>query len=498
MGQQQMRRSRFFEAHQSFTTALGLDSTFALAAMALETAQSWSPVNYGGANHLPLAYRHRNRLTPRDSIVLHMRIPGTFAGRPMTLREVSDLRERMVLQVPDRPEAWYLIGDAYFHRGTAMGLSRDEAVRRADNALRRVLALDPDLSYIKFHLAQMHLGPTSLQRLKDLSDSLGIASPSLDIATAVMSGDSTNVAAYRDRLRALDPDQLAEVTYLAQGTPIGDLAYEQGLARSTTADQRANLVMIVRAGLWMQGRPQQARREHQRLEELGAAPATVLSPSVVFAALFDDGDSLLATEAVAATAARLRLGTARPEPTLFAHRAGSLIAGLWSAHVGDTTMLRAAIARLDAIGARTDSTHQAGVARLYADALRLVSTTGQPDRTLLDAFEAATRVGPAVVGPIPEIRSALNLIAARSWERSGDMRRASMAAERAATWDVTALVQHAALRDVGRTKLAAGDTAGAERAWKEFLFWRNRAEPAQRKSDDQIRAKLAELERARK
>jgi hypothetical protein len=78
------------------------------------------------------------------------------------------------------------------------------------------------------------------------------------------------------------------------------------------------------------------------------------------------------------------------------------------------------------------------------------------------------------------------------------MRRAAMAAERAATWDVTPLVQNSALRDVGRTRLAAGDTAGAMLAWKDFLFYRNRAEPAQRKADDEIRAKLAELERARK
>jgi hypothetical protein len=41
-------------------------------------------------------------------------------------------------------------------------------------------------------------------------------------------------------------------------------------------------------------------------------------------------------------------------------------------------------------------------------------------------------------------------------------------------------------------------TTGAILAWKNFLFYRNRAEPAQRQADDEIRAKLAELERARK
>jgi hypothetical protein len=466
--------------------------------MGLATAQSWSPNNFGAGNVLNIAYRHRDRLGPRDSIILHMRIPGSFAGRPLSLREAMDVRERLVQQVPDRPEAWYLIGDSYFHRGTAMGLSKDEALRRADNAFRRVLALDPDLSYIKLHLAQIHLGAASLDRMKQVADSLGLRAPEIDVTVAVMSGDSTDASKYRNRFLELNPDELAMVSWFTSGTPVGDYAYEQALARSTTADQRARLVMGTRDGYWMQGRPQQARREQARLEELGVAPSGLVSPTVVLAALFDDGDSLLATQAVAAAARRLQLGGAQLDPAPVGHRVQAFVVGLWSAHVGDMTTLRGAIARLDAIGARRDSAAQTATARLFADALRLVSTNGQPDRALLETFDAAIRPGPALPAPTPETRSALNLIAARSWERTGDARRAAQAAERAATWDVTALVQNSALRDVGRTRLAAGDTSGAVRAWSDYLFFRNRAEPAQRKADDEIRSKLAELERAKK
>jgi hypothetical protein len=223
-----------------------------------------------------------------------------------------------------------------------------------------------------------------------------------------------------------------------------------------------------------------------------------MTPDVVLAALFDDGDSVFASEAVSAATRRLQLGTARPEPTLFGHRAAALVIGLWSAHVGDTATLRHAMARLDAIATRQDSTVYARTARLFADALRLVSSSGVSDRALLDAFDAATRTGPSVPAPAAEIRSALNLIASRSWERNGDMRRAALAAERAATWEPTPLLQLSAQRDLGRTRLADGDTAGAIGAWKDYLFTRNRAEPAQRKADDEIRAKLLELERARK
>ena len=75
---------------------------------------------------------------------------------------------------------------------------------------------------------------------------------------------------------------------------------------------------------------------------------------------------------------------------------------------------------------------------------------------------------------------------------------AARAAERAATWEPTPLVQYSAMRDVGRTRLAAGDTAGAIKVWRDYLMQRGRAEPAQRATDDELRARIAELERGRK
>ncbi|MGH7678371.1 MAG: hypothetical protein ACRENU_07900, partial [Gemmatimonadaceae bacterium] len=496
VGQQQMRESRFLEAYQAFSTALGLDSTFALAAMGLSTAQSWSPINFGAVNGTAIAYRHRDKLGPRDSIILQMTIPSTFAGRPLSLREVTDVRERLVQQVPDRPEGWYFIGDNYFHRGVAMGLTRDEAFRRAENAFRRVLALDPQLSYIKMHLAQMYLGAGSLDRMKQVSDSMGLRTAEIEVAQRVLSGDSSRIDRYRDRLQGLNPDELQLISFLTAGTPVGDYAYHQALARSTSGEQRAQLVEQARDAYWMQGRPTLALKEHGRLAGLGAPAARFISPGIIYAALFDDGDSTLASEVSTELTRRLELGTARPEPTRFADRAGALAVGLWAARRDDSSTVRAAIARLDAIGTRQDSAVHAATARLFADALRIVAS--QPERALLEKFDAAVNLGPSVPFPVPETRSALNLIAARSWERLGDARRGAAAAERAATWDVTMLVQNGAVRDVGRLRLAAGDTVGAIQAWKDFLMWRGRAEPAQRKADDEIRKKLAEIERLKR
>ena len=498
IGQQRMRESRFLEAHQAFSTALGLDSTFALAAMGLNHAENWSPINFAGTNANLIAYRHRANLGPRDSIILHMWMPSRFAGKPLSLREIMDLRERLVQQVPDRPEAWYLIGDDYFHRGPAMGLSREEASRRAEHAFRRALALDPQLTYVQGHVAQLHLAQASFDRMKQVADSLGLSLPEIDIAQRVMSGDSLDVDRYRSRLDGLNAEQLVMVSWFSSGTPLGDHAYEQALARSTSGAQRLGLLEGGRDLYWMQGRPAMARKAHDQLRALGAAQSTLTSPRIIYAGLFNDADSTLTSDVAAATARRLQLGVARPEPTRFADRAPALAVGLWAAREGDSAAVRAAIARLEAIGARQDSVEQAATARLFASALRLVVSPGPPDRADLDVFDGVMSGGPSLPAPAPETRSALNLIASRSWERIGDAARGIAAAERAATWDATALVQHTALRDVGRLKLATGDTAGAIDAWKQYLMSRGRAEPAQRKADDEIRRTLAQIERLKR
>lgn len=51
---------------------------------------------------------------------------------------------------------------------------------------------------------------------------------------------------------------------------------------------------------------------------------------------------------------------------------------------------------------------------------------------------------------------------------------------------------------LGRLKLAAGDTSGAVRTWRWYLARRGRAEPSQKKLDDDIRKTLAEIERKKR
>ena len=92
----------------------------------------------------------------------------------------------------------------------------------------------------------------------------------------------------------------------------------------------------------------------------------------------------------------------------------------------------------------------------------------------------------------------MNLIVARAWERLGDARRAAAAAERTDNIEPAGNLDAAGWRELGRLKLAAGDTAGAARTWRLYLFRRGKAEPSQRTLDDEIRAKLADIERKKR
>jgi serine/threonine-protein kinase len=495
VGQQALRDSRFLDAYNAFGNALGRDSTFALAAMGMSTAQSFSAVSVGTGNSILVAYRHRDRLGPRDSIILHMRLPATFAGRPLSLREATDIRERLVKEVSDRPEAWYLIGDNYFHRGNAMGITLDEAHRRAESAFRRVLALDPELSYVKLHLVHIERGH-DINRMKQVADSLGLRKPEIDIVVRITAGDSVDVGKYRAEFATLNVDQLADIFYQTAGTPVGESAYEAALAKSADAGQRRALVTGARELFWSEGRPARAKSEHERLMALAQSPAQLIPSQTIIAALFEGGDSTQANEAAAVLATDIGLSPGKSDRVAFADRTPALLAGMWAVKANAQVVLAAALARLDAIAARRDSLPYGAIARLYADALRLISTVGPPDRLRLAAFDSSMSQGPPV--STSEQRAALNMVAAFSWERLREYRRAAMAAERAATWDVSALVQATARRDLGRFRLAAGDTSGAARTWRLYLDRRSMAEPSQRRLDDEIRAKLAEIEKKKR
>ncbi len=495
VGTQALRDSRFAEAYEAFASAIALDSTFALAGMGLATAQSWSLVSLGAGDGIGLAFRHRDKLAPRDLVLLEMRTPSRFAGRPLTLREALDTQERLVKQIPDRPEAWYLIGDNYVHRGTVLGLPIDEVMRRAQYAFSQVLALDPGVTYVKAHLAQIPSLLGDWDGAIRVADSLHVDVPEVYLGARAASGD-TAAARIGGVLDTLNRDELMMVSYFASGTALGDSAGNMALLRSTDAAQRRNLHSVLMSLHLSQGRPKEAQREVLEIRQLSRRTPP-LFPEAVYDAVFSNGDSAFGASAAAEMARRLRPmdeATRKPE---FDETEPSFVAGLWAAFVNDPVGLAASIRRLDAIASRKDSTALAADARAASVALRITSGTSGSERNLLSELDSLALEGVEPGGV--DARTALSLVAARGWERLGDPVRAAAAAARTAVAEPDGVLAFSAgLRDRGRLFLAVGDTAQALVAWRWYLRIRAHAEAPQRRADEEINRKVAELERLKR
>ena len=122
------RDGRWSVAIEDFNRALKLDSAFALAGLGLGSASAWldgSETERGQT----LAWAARDRLSRRDRTFLE-------AVRRGTLQAMQEL----VQKIPDSPEAWYGLGDKYYHDGALHGVT--DADQRALAAFRRALALD--------------------------------------------------------------------------------------------------------------------------------------------------------------------------------------------------------------------------------------------------------------------------------------------------------------------------------------------------------------------
>src|SRR5262245_11175801 len=165
---------------------------------------------------MSIALRHRDKLGPRDLILLEIWNPQAFSERTLNARQRMEVRERLAPRIPDRPDAWHLIGDAYFHGAAAAGYDFREALIRAENAFRRALALDPDITYIKRHLVDIaNFSDDPFQHVPKLIDSLKLDTPDYLMNAAIMRGDSASVRRIVAGFPSLDIPTLLNTGFVA-------------------------------------------------------------------------------------------------------------------------------------------------------------------------------------------------------------------------------------------------------------------------------------------
>ena len=161
-GNRHYRRGNYEEASKAFGDAVDLDSTFALAAYREAMARAW--FNYGPrfARGLQLARVFSDRLPPREREMLFARI-GADTLNPHSYTSTVRAWENVTAKYPDSPEAWYELGDAYFHSGEPLGMADYD--ERALVAWSRAIALDSTFAPPWEHQVQIHAARSDTARL---------------------------------------------------------------------------------------------------------------------------------------------------------------------------------------------------------------------------------------------------------------------------------------------------------------------------------------------
>jgi tetratricopeptide (TPR) repeat protein len=147
-GEELMHEGLFDDAKPLFRSAIGKDSTFALAWLRLSDAYGWSNWNdptyetandraFQLSNRLPQLYRERME-------VEQMLRSGNF--EPAIARA-----ERLHQQRPDDVQTLLLLGDYQWHYNAYYGKPANDAERY----FREILRIDPSLAEAKYHLVEL-------------------------------------------------------------------------------------------------------------------------------------------------------------------------------------------------------------------------------------------------------------------------------------------------------------------------------------------------------
>ncbi|MCH7490694.1 MAG: hypothetical protein IID05_08360 [Gemmatimonadetes bacterium] len=416
-------------------------------------------------------------------------------GTSISIAERLALQERVASTLGDRPEAWYLAGDYIFHYGKLLGMSREDVKERAWAAFQQGLDLDPQFGPILTHKFDQALQDEDNLHLRQLVDSFPdmlAADQRLVVATAIALEDSVALRRWQTGIADYSQDDLITSAFALIRSGRHDEAWgavDEAIRRATTAAQRRVAMGARLRLLGISGRPQAVAEMVERMRvQFGPAPSGALRNRVA-AALFLDGDTAQAGEAVRALGGAVAAPLATETGAARDQARDVCYVGVWHAARGERMEARRTVSKLGEISnLATDA-----LARTGASTCELLLKTFMADSAeapgLAERLDSLALTGPT--GRIPPL-TVLNLILAGIWESQGRIDRA-LAAVRRRTFALAGPEVGATLREEGRLAALAGDTAGAIWAYHQYLRPRDQAEPAVRVLDDVIRAELARL-----
>ncbi len=472
------RAGQYDSALQHFDRALELDSTFARAALGYRGAVGWAAGGDGNETRsLRLAWTYRDRLSPRDRVLLNA-LAGSRYPSSTPFGEQLDAWQEAVRQVPDDPDVWVNLGDAYFHNGARVGV--EEPLRRAAEALNRALALDTTLNVEPMiHLLQIAMierDTTTVRRLLDRFPEDAPGNAVRRLLAAVVLGDSTMLAAARSEV-----DSSGDMAALLSDAQLFGFGIQEA----------ERVVPLYLKRLRAQGEtwgPLTVFSFYQNLGRPAAAAAAIAQivpsrdtpvwpPFVAIAmALRGGGDTTAAAEAAARLAPSVDGPLVRDPAAREDQYRDICWVARWRLAHGDTRAARAGIARL------------AGGNGVQCDVLL---------EALLTAVERTADAG-AALGRLEALLLAgeggwhYNLDVARLREAQGDVAGALRAVRRRPSHYLPNFLAFA-LWEEGRLAALAGDREGAIKAYSHYLTLRYNPEPSMKPEVDRVRAELARL-----
>jgi tetratricopeptide (TPR) repeat protein len=506
-GRAAQRRAEYADAVARFAQALDVDSTFALAGMALASAAGWTNAPGAGRRGLERAWASRDRLSARDKALVMAEVGPAYPATSTVVQHL-DAWERAVDLAPDQPDRWYELGDVYFHDGPYLQIEATR--RRAAEAFRRSVVLDSNTAALG-HLLEVavldgdtaavrHLGALYLAR--DTSGEL-LGFYHWRIAEGL--GDDSALTALRAEYRRIPLQSLWRIMNhpVLDGRQLEDgdsaAAAIRAVAGRSSDWQRSKTYL--HAFEVNRGRPAKALADTAGTDETEYGPHAALYQRVLDA-LYGNGDSVSAAQAVRELARRGSDERSVAQTDL-------CVATLWRLSRGEVDGAAKAISRLQR-RAPGDSLQSVRTSSICATLLEAKLAGSGPAVDRLDALirggPGGQRNGPPVAFTLSPayVRSTIgispcgfedfvNLEVARLRERQGDLRAALAAVRRRPyAYHLTDYLA-AHLRAEGRLAALTGDSAGAARAYRHYLALRSDAEPSVRPSVDSVRAELANL-----
>ncbi len=457
------RRYNVGAGSRAFERAWTEDSTFARAAFMRMVLSSW------GAGGRPTwerrAWALRARLSPQDRLLLVAYLGEQYPEPRAPARILAD-RQRAAQQLPESPEAQYVLGDWLFHYGAAADVP--DRLDQAQALFSRSLALDTQETVLS-HLveaAALRLDTSALRELRPAIEGGGPAMWGPGWLAASLLGDEAWLERLRRRRAVVQSLAFAQMPLVGiEGARIEE-AFELVLRNDSTAQTAVTQLRYYTAIL--QGRPAAAQRLAMTFAE-GEPGADVI---VALNGVFADGDSA------------------------GARTAGDRLLALRSNRF-DVLCARALLQMergLDAVW--NDSLLRAGGATACAAMLDVErarrSSAADLDRRVA-AADSAVRLslGSAGSGGFE------NLVLTRAWEAAGHPRRALAAVRLRSSAITIPWSEVPSLRLEGRLAALVGDTAAAIRAYRRYLLIRRDPEPTLVPQRDSVQAELARLESRR-